>query len=75
MTLAARLITCHSQAEAPSEVVNDMMSEETKQSKSASSVVPPSPPASEQTEMTEDNRRQLEMLRDLINRRLESGKS
>ncbi|EME42272.1 hypothetical protein DOTSEDRAFT_73191 [Dothistroma septosporum NZE10] len=62
-------------AEAPSEVVTDMMSEETRQTKSASSAVPPSPPASEQTEISEEHRRELEMLRDLINRKLDGAKS
>lgn len=61
------------QAEAPSEVVEQMTANENAESaRSASSAVPPSPPPSEQIEkpLSAEQRRELEMLQALIVRRL-----
>lgn len=65
------------QAEAPSEVVDEMMAaEDAEKTKSASSVIPPSPPSSEQTlELSPGQRRELHMLQELIRRKLEGSKS
>ncbi|EME81013.1 uncharacterized protein MYCFIDRAFT_86431 [Pseudocercospora fijiensis CIRAD86] len=64
-------------AEAPSEVVEEMMAaEDAEKTRSATSVVPPSPPASEQTlELSVEQRKELQMLQELIRRKLESSKT
>jgi len=67
------------QAEAPTEVVETMMAHETAEqakSLSASITVPPSPPSSDQTDqLSAEQRSQLQMLQELIRRRLESSKA
>ncbi|KAM3413925.1 hypothetical protein BST61_g10596 [Cercospora zeina] len=64
-------------AEAPSAVVEEIMAaEDAEKTKSAPSVAPPSPPASEQTaELTAEQRKELQILQELIRRRLESSKT
>lgn len=66
-----------SQAEAPSEVVDEMMAaEDVEKSKSASSAIPPSPPSSEQPEqLSTEQRKELQLLQELIRRKLENSKT
>lgn len=53
-----------------------MAAEALEKSKSVSSVVPPSPPASELTgEISAEQRKELQMLQELIKRKLESSKT
>lgn len=77
MTSAQILIAPIVQAEAPSVVVDDMMAaEDVEKAKSASSVVPPSPPSSEQTDqLSTEQRKELQMLQELIRRKLENSKT
>lgn len=58
-------------------VVDEMMAaEDAEKTKTASSAVPPSPPASELTaEMTLEQRKELQMLQELIRRKLDSSKT
>ncbi|KAF2173556.1 hypothetical protein M409DRAFT_61920 [Zasmidium cellare ATCC 36951] len=64
-------------AEAPSAVVDEMMAaEDAEKAKSASSLVPPSPPSSEQTDqLSAEQRKELQMLQELIRRKLENSKT
>ncbi|KAK5168646.1 uncharacterized protein LTR77_005955 [Saxophila tyrrhenica] len=64
-------------AEAPGDVVDGMTAAENAVKKrSAGSTIPPSPPVSEQTEaLTAEQRKELEMLQELIRRRLAGGKT
>ncbi|KAK4497902.1 hypothetical protein PRZ48_010557 [Zasmidium cellare] len=64
-------------AEAPSAVVDEMMAaEDAEKAKSASSLVPPSPPSSEQTDqLSKEQRKELQMLQELIRRKLENSKT
>ncbi|WPH00331.1 Hypothetical protein R9X50_00315600 [Acrodontium crateriforme] len=59
-------------AEAPPAVVEEMMAiEYTEQARSATSAIPPSPPSSDRIEqLSEQQRKDLEMLQELITRRL-----
>lgn len=77
MTSAPILIVPNAQAEAPSAVVDEMMAaEDAEKAKSASSLVPPSPPSSEQTDqLSAEQRKELQMLQELIRRKLESSKT
>ena len=72
------LIFCF-QAEAPTEVVDEIMAGENadaEKARSASSAIPPSPPASEQPDMLSDaQRKELLVLQELIRRRLDGGKT
>lgn len=65
------------QAEAPAEVVDEMTAAETAENaKSTSSAIPPSPPSSEQPEaLSTQQRKELQMLQELIRRRLEGIKT
>lgn len=65
-----------SQAEAPVEVVKDMMAaEDAEHVRSAVSAIPPSPPSSEQPDLlSSQQRRELQILQELIRRRLENCK-
>lgn len=65
------------QAEAPQTVVQKMTAAEDKEhARSASSAIPPSPPSSEQTDqLSAEQRKNLEMLQELIRRRLEGSKT
>ena len=65
------------QAEAPSEVVDDMLAaEDAEKARSASSAIPPSPPSSDQTDqLSAEQRKELQMLQELIRRRLENSKT
>lgn len=71
------LICLTSQAEAPQQVVDEMMAaEEQERARSASSAIPPSPPASEQPDqLSAAQRKDLQMLQELIRRRLEGAKT
>ncbi|TKA45541.1 hypothetical protein B0A54_04080 [Friedmanniomyces endolithicus] len=67
-------------AEAPSEVVEEFMAAElaadAKAESSATAEVPPSPPNSDQTDLISgEQRRQLQMLQELIRRKLESSRT
>lgn len=66
-------------AEAPAEVVDEIVAGETadaEKARSASSAVPPSPPASEQPDMlSEAQRKELLVLQELIRRRLDGAKT
>ncbi|KAF2487115.1 hypothetical protein BDY17DRAFT_3385 [Neohortaea acidophila] len=64
-------------AEAPQQVVDEMMAaEEQERARSASSAIPPSPPASEQPDqLSAAQRKDLQMLQELIRRRLEGAKT
>ncbi|KAK1814732.1 hypothetical protein LTR12_010868 [Friedmanniomyces endolithicus] len=67
-------------AEAPSEVVEDFMAAENaageRPESSVTAVVPPSPPNSDQTDsISAEQRRQLQMLQELIRRKLGSSKT
>lgn len=63
------------QAEAPTEVVDEMTAaEDAEKAKSASSAIPPSPPSSDQPDqLSAESRKELEMLQELIRRKLESA--
>jgi hypothetical protein len=65
------------QAEAPTEVVEEIMAgEDAEKARSASSAIPPSPPASEQTDaLSESQRKELLVLQELIRRKLDGGKT
>ncbi|CAK3901221.1 Curved DNA-binding [Lecanosticta acicola] len=64
-------------AEAPTEVVNEMMAaEDVEMTKSVSSAIPPSPPSSEQPEqLSAELRKELQVLQELIRRKLEGSKT
>lgn len=67
-------------AEAPQEVVEEYMADEgaekAKSSAAAAILPPPSPPSSDQTDpLSAEQRRELQMLQELIRRKLESNKS
>lgn len=70
-----------SQAEAPLEVIEKMTATEAEAEHLAAAkttpprTIPPSPPSSEHTELlSPEQRRELELLQELIRRRLEGGK-
>lgn len=67
----------HVQAEAPNDVVDEITAaENAEKTRPVSSAVPPSPPVSEQTEpLSADQREELQMLQELIRRRLEGSKT
>ena len=53
-----------------------MAAEDAEKTKTASSAVPPSPPASEQTaELSPEQRKELQLLQELIRRKLDSSKT
>ena len=58
-------------------VVDEIMAaEDAEKTKTASSAVPPSPPASEQTaELSPEQRKELQLLQELIRRKLDSSKT
>ncbi|KAI7126664.1 hypothetical protein KC343_g18477, partial [Hortaea werneckii] len=64
-------------AEAPEEVVNGIMaSEDTEKATSTSTAIPPSPPASEQTDqLSPEQRKELQLLQELIQRKLDGSKT
>ncbi|KAK4545040.1 hypothetical protein LTR36_003591 [Oleoguttula mirabilis] len=64
-------------AEAPSEVVNHFMAaENAAKAKSSASTAPPSPPPSDQPEqLSAEQRKELQMLQELIRRKLENSKA
>lgn len=66
-------------AEAPSEVVAEMTAAEDAEKKTSTSSalggVPPSPPSSDSTDLSAEQKRELQMLAELIKRRLESSKT
>ncbi|TKA83116.1 hypothetical protein B0A55_00907 [Friedmanniomyces simplex] len=68
-------------AEAPSEVVEEFMAaenaaDEKVRASVANKVIPPSPPNSDQTDViSAEQRRQLQMLQELIRRKLEGSKA
>ena len=66
-------------AEAPTEVVDDIVAGETadaEKARSASSAIPPSPPSSEQPDvLSEAQRKELLVLQELIRRRLDGAKT
>ncbi|KAK4903396.1 hypothetical protein LTR27_000327 [Elasticomyces elasticus] len=65
-------------AEAPSEVVEEYKAAEAAEEKAKSSVavIPPSPPNSDQTDtLSAEQRKELQMLQELIRRKLESSKT
>jgi len=68
------------QAEAPQEVVEEYMADEgfekAKSSAAAAILPPPSPPSSDQTDLlSAEQRKELQMLQELIRRKLEGNKS
>lgn len=65
------------QAEAPSEVVEEIMAgEDAEKARSSASAIPPSPPSSEQTDaLSEAQRKDLLVLQELIRRKLDGGKT
>lgn len=65
------------QAEAPSEVVAELLAaEDVEKAKSVSSAIPPSPPSSEQPDqLSEGQRKELELLQELIKRKLAGAKT
>jgi len=71
------LLINQKQAEAPNEVVEDMTAaENAEKARSKTAAIPPSPPASEQTDpLSAEQRKDLQMLQELIRRRLEGSKT
>lgn len=71
------LIPLVTQAEAPSEVVDEYTAaEDAAKTQSSASAVPPSPPSSDHTDqLSAAQRKELQMLQELIRRKLENNKT
>lgn len=74
---STRLANMFLQAEAPTDVVDEIMAgEDAEKARSASSAIPPSPPSSEQPDaLSESQRKELLVLQELIRRRLDGSKT